>query len=138
MAHAIVPVERLCRGLVADDDPFYRAMVAEALWRAGVSPLAVDNGRDAWEVLTGPEPTGLAVVNWLLPDLDGYRICRLLEGRRDRPLLIVMAGSLVTSTGQPDPLLSAADMCLTKPFGPEALRRCLRRTALEMIAQGQR
>src|SRR6185295_7316102 len=73
--------------------------------------------------LASPDPPLLAVLDWMMPSLDGVELCRRL--RRERPeanLYIV----LVTSREGRDDLVAAldagADDYLVKPFDPEELR----------------
>ncbi|MFW6133447.1 MAG: response regulator [Planctomycetota bacterium] len=118
---------RGARALVADEDPFYRAILAEQLAEAGCLPLVVADGTTAWELLSGSRRVNLVVLNWLLPGMDGYEICRRLAGHPRRPKLILTVGRIVAQAGRTHPILAHADACLVKPFGPEADDACLRR-----------
>jgi CheY-like chemotaxis protein len=62
--------------LVAEDDPSTRAALAAALSAWGYSAVAVADGAQAWEALRADDPPRLALLNWLMPGLDGLEVCR--------------------------------------------------------------
>lgn len=113
--------------LVADDDPTYRTLFRELLqeWHFGLT-LAVD-GTEAWEVLQRPDAPRLVLLDWMMPGLDGFEVCKKVRaepGGRDTYILIV------TGTRKKQDLLrvvvAGADDYLIKPFEPMDLKIRLR------------
>jgi len=110
------------RVLVADDDPIQRDRLAIALEGWGYDVVCVRNGREAWDLLRGDESFSILVTDWLMPELDGTDLCRLVrESQRSRYLPIL----LLTSRGRHEDLVeglsAGADAFLTKPFDPQLL-----------------
>jgi DNA-binding response OmpR family regulator len=111
------------RILVADDDAISRRLLENLLAKEGYQVHGVCSGREAWEVLSGPDPVPLAVLDWMMPDLDGPEVCRLV--RKHTPPLPTYLILLTSRNRREDLLLgleSGADDYVTKPFDPAELR----------------
>ena len=67
------------RALVADDDPVTRAILTSALSQWGVEVTAADNGTAAWEALACTTPPQLAVLDWMMPGIDGVELCQRIR-----------------------------------------------------------
>ena len=113
--------------LIADDDALSRRLLQKTLERAGYDVTAVENGRLAFEQLCRPDGPRLALLDWVMPELDGPEVCRAVR-KRSENLYVYMV--LLTSKGsKQDTVLgleSGADDYLTKPFDTEELRARLR------------
>lgn len=113
--------------LVADDDPISRRMMEQILQRAGYEVVLVDNGRLAVESLLSPNGPRLALLDWMMPDLDGPEVCLEIRTHRDRPYTYI---ALLTSKGEKEDLIAGleagADDYLTKPCNSEELKARLR------------
>ncbi|MER5811034.1 response regulator transcription factor [Streptomyces sp. NPDC002033] len=117
--------------LVVEDDPGVRSTLDQLLRFEGYRVLLASDGLEALAVL-GRESPDLAVVDVVMPGLDGLALCRMLRRRGDRlPVLVLTArhqiGDRVAG------LDAGADDYLSKPFATEELfariRALLRRTA---------
>ncbi|MFJ4095673.1 response regulator transcription factor [Kitasatospora sp. NPDC089913] len=117
--------------LVVEDDPGVRTTLDQLLRFEGYSVLTATDGQDALELLERHRPD-LAVVDVVMPRLDGLALCRMLRRRGDRlPVLVLTArhqlGDRVAG------LDAGADDYLAKPFATEELlariRALLRRSA---------
>ena len=91
----------------------------------GHEAVCVSDGLAAWQMLTGENPPQLAVLDWMMPGMDGVRLCcRLRE--RFQPPLAALHIILLTSRRQPQDVVRAldagADDYLIKPFDMEELR----------------
>ena len=65
------------RVLVADDDPFSRALLQEHLTRWGYEVVPAASGQEALEFLERDHGPQLAIVDWILPGgVDGLEVCR--------------------------------------------------------------
>ena len=113
--------------LVAEDDPTIREMLTAMLQKWGYQPLVVADGQAAWEVMQQPDAPELALIDWLMPRLDGLALCRKIRslGGQPAPYLIML-----TSKSSPDDvakgLEAGADAYLIKPHHPTELHARIR------------
>jgi diguanylate cyclase (GGDEF)-like protein len=111
------------RVLIAEDDAVSRKILEASLRRWGHEVIAVDNGDDAWRVLTEDDPPRIAVIDWMMPGFDGPEICEKLQRREGQPFTFVL---ILTAKDNTDDIVSAlnagADDYLTKPYHPQELR----------------
>jgi diguanylate cyclase (GGDEF)-like protein len=113
--------------LIADDDALSRRLLEKTLERAGYEVTAVENGKQALEQLSKLEGPRLALLDWVMPELDGPGVCRAVRKRSEQTYVYMV---LLTSKGTKEEtvlgLESGADDYLTKPFNAEELRARLR------------
>lgn len=113
--------------LIADDEALSRRLLEKTLERAGYEVIAVENGKQALEVLGKQDGPRLALLDWVMPELDGPGVCRAVRKRSDQTYVYMV---LLTSKGTKEEtvhgLESGADDYLTKPFNAEELRARLR------------
>ncbi|HKW55908.1 MAG TPA: diguanylate cyclase [Candidatus Acidoferrum sp.] len=113
--------------LIADDDALSRKLLEKTLERAGYDVTAVENGKAALEHLGQAEGPRLALLDWVMPGLDGPTVCRSVRKRNEQHYIYMV---LLTSKGSKEEtvagLESGADDYLTKPFNAEELRARLR------------
>src|SRR2546423_991403 len=77
--------------LVADDDIISRKLLEANLRRWGFGVTAVADGEAAWERLQADESVRLAVLDWMMPGLDGPEVCRRVRARPEaRPLHLIL------------------------------------------------
>jgi sigma-B regulation protein RsbU (phosphoserine phosphatase) len=94
------------RVLLADNDRVSCLIFADALNEWGHEVQEVHDGESAWEVLRGEESPRLALLDWLMPGLEGPEVCRRVRalGRREPPYLI-----LVTSREAPQDIVAGLE-----------------------------
>ncbi|ATL68713.1 DNA-binding response regulator [Nocardia terpenica] len=119
--------------LVVEDDAGVRSTLDQLLRFEGYRVRLADDGQHALEILTEERPD-LAVVDVVMPRLDGLSLCRMLRRRGDRlPILVLTARHQVDD--RVAGLDAGADDYLAKPFATEELlarlRALLRRSAPE-------
>jgi two-component system cell cycle response regulator len=111
------------RILVADDDCVTQRLLEGLLRNWGDEVVAVADGLAAWKVLDSDAAPRLAILDWMMPGLDGLEICERLRRFDGRPYTYVL---LLTSRAQGDDLIRAleagADDYLTKPVNHSELR----------------
>jgi DNA-binding response OmpR family regulator len=80
------------RVLIAEDDPVSRRLLEASLTRWGHEPVVTVDGTEAWAALSGPDAPRLAVLDWMMPELDGVEICRRVRARTSpiAPYLILL------------------------------------------------
>jgi diguanylate cyclase (GGDEF)-like protein len=115
------------RILVADDDTLSRRLLQKTLLRAGYQVTCVFNGRQAVEHFNGPDAARLALLDWIMPELDGPGVCREVRKHRDQSYVYMI---LLTSKESKEDVVagldSGADDYLIKPFNADELRARLR------------
>jgi DNA-binding response OmpR family regulator len=118
--------------LLVEDDPSIREMTVFGLANAGFRVTSCQDGREGLERLRR-DPFDLAVLDVMLPSLDGFEITR--EIRKDSRIPIVMLTARADATDVIVGLELGADDYVTKPFDmPVLVARCravLRRAAAE-------
>ncbi len=110
------------RVLVAEDDLVSRMMLVSAIKKWGYEPIVVDNGKSAFEILTGDSPPLLAILDWVMPEMDGIDIIRALSKNKETiPTYIIM---LTTKSEKEDVIAgleAGADDYIRKPFDVDEL-----------------
>jgi two-component system, OmpR family, response regulator len=117
--------------LIADDEDNLRCMLAAALRHHGYEVTSVDSGREALDRI-GVDRPDLVLLDVMMPDLDGFEVCRRLRADGDRtPLLFLTARDATEDKVRG--LTLGGDDYLQKPFSLDELvartEAVLRRTA---------
>ncbi len=115
------------RILIADDDAVTRQLVQMLLakWEYEVTP--VDNGTDACANLVSEDGPSLAILDWMMPGLDGPEVCKKVRASNPkRPLYLILLTTLEKKDNIVMGLESGADDYLAKPFDPGELRARVR------------
>jgi two-component system, OmpR family, response regulator len=123
--------DRIPQVLVVDDEPNVRELVQVALKFHGCSVTAAASGKDAIRQVEASKPD-LIVLDVMLPDMDGFEVCRRLRAAGNEvPVIFLTARD--TSSDTVTGLAIGGDDYVTKPFSVEALvarvRAVLRRAA---------
>jgi diguanylate cyclase (GGDEF)-like protein len=109
--------------LVADDDAVCRLLLQNTLGGWGYHVVVAEDGNAAWQVLQGEDTPALALLDWMMPGLDGPEICRRLRRQqRDRYTFALLLTSRNSHADLAQGLEAGADDCLSKPFDPAELR----------------
>jgi DNA-binding response OmpR family regulator len=109
--------------LIADDDSVARMLLDSVLENWGHQVVVVNDGQQAWDILSQPDAPRLAIVDWMMPRIDGPELCRRIRRTQETLGLYVI---LLTSRRDPADIISGlqagADDYIVKPFEPEELR----------------
>lgn len=108
--------------LVAEDDPSTRNILVRTLEKFGYRVSSAADGQEALEILKSEDDAPeLAILDWMMPDIDGLDICRYLQ-RRKHPFVFVV---LLTARCQDEDIIAGlnagAHEFLTKPFNIHVL-----------------
>jgi len=122
--------------LITEDDRTSRWALEAILKKAGYEVIAASNGKEAWQVMQGEDPAPLAIVDWMMPEMNGVEFCRKV---RESAVLSSTYIILLTSKRQKDDFVtgldSGADDFIRKPFDRDEflarLRAAERRIKLE-------
>jgi len=111
------------RVLIAEDDLTSRMMLLAVLKKYGYETVATVNGQEALEALQKKGAPRLAVLDWMMPEMDGLEVVRRIRAQlgSPQPYLIM----LTTKDAKEDivaGLEAGADDYLTKPFHAAELR----------------
>jgi diguanylate cyclase (GGDEF)-like protein len=115
------------RILIAEDEPISRHLLQKFLSQWGYEVLVANDGDEAWWTLQRDDSPNLAILDWMMPGMDGPQVCREVRKLTGRPYTYLL---LLTAKAQKadvvEGLDAGADDYLTKPFDPEELRVRLR------------
>ena len=111
------------RALIADDDPVTAALVAGSVRRWNLEPIVAYDGKAAWEKLCEPDPPLLAILDWMMPEIDGLELCRRLRSRESKThTYVILLTGRDSSPDRVTGLEAGADDYLVKPFDIHELR----------------
>lgn len=104
--------------LVVDDDPNILELVRITLSAASYTVMKAKNGREALELMEQEVPD-LAVVDVMMPEMDGYTLTKKLRSEWDIPVLLLTAKGELEDKEKG--FLAGSDDYLVKPFEPKEL-----------------
>lgn len=108
--------------LVADDDAVSRTVVGRILRKGGYQVRFAADGEQAWQALQGAAAPRLAVVDWMMPGIDGPEICRRLRTRESpTPPYVILLTSRDAAADVVAGLHAGADDYVTKPAREDEL-----------------
>ena len=124
--------------LIAEDDQISRLVLERALKKWGHIVVVASDGLAAWQVLQRDDAPKLAILDWMMPGMDGPTICQKTRALiRQEPTYII----LLTAKQQKEDVVlgleSGADDYVVKPFDHQELRSRIR-VGERMIALQQK
>ena len=103
--------------LIAEDDRTQRWLLEAILKKAGHEVIAVSDGKEAWQAMNGEKPPLLAIIDWMMPEMNGLEFCRKV---RESSVLGSTYIIFLTGKRQKEDLVagleSGADEYIRKPF----------------------
>jgi two-component system cell cycle response regulator len=109
--------------LIAEDNLSIRTLLEEWTKEWGYTPICVPDGEKAWQIINSEYPPKLAILDWVMPKLDGLDLCQRIKQQPNLPFIYVM---LLTGKSSQQDLITGfdagADDFLSKPVQPEELR----------------
>jgi two-component system cell cycle response regulator len=113
--------------LIADDDDVLRHVLQATLGKWGYEVAVARNGLEAWRMLQAEDAPKLAILDWIMPGMDGIEVCREIRRRVHEPYIYLI---LLTAKDRKKDVVagmdSGADDYLAKPFDPDELKVRLR------------
>lgn len=104
------------RILIADDDPIPTRLLEATLTRLGHEVIVTSNGVDALATLLAPGAPRLAILDWMMPGLDGLAVCRAAREQVSHYVYLILLTSRSSRDDVAAGLGAEADDFLTKPF----------------------
>jgi sigma-B regulation protein RsbU (phosphoserine phosphatase) len=118
------PITRI---LVAEDHQVSRHLLERNLQNWGFDVVTAQDGEVAAEILDGADAPSLAILDWMMPRMDGVEVCRRVREKHASPYIYLL---LLTAKSQKDEIAAGldagADDYVIKPFDPEELRARLK------------
>jgi phosphoserine phosphatase RsbU/P len=107
----------MMRVLIAEDDALSRRVLEDTITKAGYELVVTTDGREAWEALQREDAPPLAILDWMMPGMDGVQICRKVrESAAPVPTYLI----LVTTRERKEDIVAGLDAgandYVTKPF----------------------
>ncbi len=106
--------------LVLEDEASIRSFVVINLERVGYEVVEAECGEQALELLQEQKDIGVALLDIMLPDIDGFEVCRRIRGNGSK-IGIIMLTSRTQEVDRVTGLMTGADDYVTKPFSPTEL-----------------
>ena len=109
------------RILIADDDPVSCEVLSTRLQKWGYNVVVARDGHEAMRAMRAADAPSLAVLDWMMPGMDGIEVCRRLR-EVNKVVYIIFLTSLGTKENILQALEAGADDYLVKPFDTFALQ----------------
>jgi diguanylate cyclase (GGDEF)-like protein len=113
--------------LAAEDNPVFQTLLRNLLIKWGYDVLTVREGNEAWRLLQAADAPRMAILDWMMPGMDGVEVCRRIRcaGREPYQYILLLTGR-TESQDLVEGMEAGADDYLTKPFNAQELRVRLR------------
>jgi sigma-B regulation protein RsbU (phosphoserine phosphatase) len=115
------------RILVAEDHYVSRHLLERNLQNWGFDVITAQDGAAAAEILAGPDAPSIAILDWMMPVMDGVEVCQRVRQNHKGPYIYLL---MLTAKSQKDEIATGldagADDYVIKPFDPDELRARLK------------
>ena len=106
--------------LILEDEVNIRSFVVINLKRAGYDAIEAGTGQEALDKLSQHPDIGVAILDIMLPDIDGFEVCRRIRAT-SKQIGIIMLTARTQEMDKVTGLMTGADDYVTKPFSPAEL-----------------
>ncbi len=106
--------------LILEDEVNIRSFVVINLKRAGYDAIEAGTGAEALQRIRENPDIGVAILDVMLPDIDGFEVCRNIRANNKR-MGIIMLTARTQEMDKVTGLMTGADDYVTKPFSPAEL-----------------
>jgi len=105
------------RILIAEDDAVSRRLLEATLSKWGHDLVVACDGAEAWRALEGPDTPPLAILDWMMPEMDGTEVCRRVRAAASpTPPYLILLTALGGREDIVAGLTAGANDYITKPF----------------------
>lgn len=108
------------RILVAEDDPISRELISTRLRKWGYEVVLTVDGSEAINALRRADAPTLAILDWMMPGMDGIEICRRVR-ESEKLVYIILLTARGAKENVVEGLRAGADDYLVKPFNKDEL-----------------
>lgn len=113
--------------LIADDDAVNRRILQANLKKWGHEVIVTEDGAEAWDIYQGDEAPSLAILDWMMPHIDGVDLCRRIRQLPQGQLTYLI---LLTAKSEKQDVIeglsAGANDYVSKPFDPDELQARVR------------
>ena len=106
--------------VVAEDDLVSRTLIGNLMEKWGFKAVITQNGDEAMAALRAEQGPALALLDWMMPGMDGLQVCRRVR-ESEKMVYVIMLTSLGTKENIVEGLHAGADDYLIKPFDKNEL-----------------
>ncbi len=106
--------------LVLEDESSIRSFVVINLRRSGYEPIEAETGEQALDQIKKNPDIKVALLDIMLPDIDGFEVCRRIRATNSK-MGIIMLTARTQEMDKVTGLMTGADDYVTKPFSPTEL-----------------
>ncbi len=107
--------------LIAEDDKMTRIILRQQLKKWGYDILEAENGEDAYKLLSGQDSPSIAILDWMMPIMNGIETCRKLKEDSNNTVYIIILTSKDSNEDIVEALESGADDFMSKPVNSAVL-----------------
>lgn len=107
--------------LVLEDESSIRSFLVINLKRSGYEVVEADSGEQALQLLTKHPDIRIALLDIMLPGIDGFEVCRRIRAAGNDDMGIIMLTARTQEMDKVTGLMTGADDYVTKPFSPTEL-----------------
>jgi len=113
--------------LIAEDNEVSSRILQLTLAAAGHEVITTENGVTAWAILEKEDSPAMAILDWMMPDMDGLEVCRLVRQKiTATPIYIILLTAKAGKTDVVQGLDAGANDYIFKPFNREELNARIR------------
>ncbi len=110
------------RILIADDNPVFQSVLKVMLTNWGHSVMDACDGEEAWNILRAEDGPRLAILDWMMPKMEGIEVCRLARAAFGSRVYILILTAKTKSEDLVTAMEAGADDYVTKPLKSQELR----------------
>ena len=109
--------------LIAEDNVTSRTLLQVIIGKWGYEVLTAENGVEAWNILKEKDSPSIAILDWMMPEMDGIEVCRRVRDlERTNPAYLILLTGRDSKADISSGLDAGASDYITKPFDVNELR----------------
>lgn len=106
--------------VIAEDDPVSRELITSLVAKWGFQSIVTRDGQEAMAALRATEGTAIALLDWMMPGMDGLQICRRVR-ESEKTVYIILLTARGARENIVEGLQAGADDYLVKPYDKSEL-----------------
>lgn len=113
--------------LIAEDEPISRRLLEANLKKWGHEVIIAEDGAQAWEICQQNDAPHLAILDWMMPHIDGVDLCkRIRELPHGQLAYLILLTAKTEKHDIVEGLNAGANDYIAKPFNPDELQARIR------------
>jgi DNA-binding response OmpR family regulator len=111
--------------IIAEDDPVSCELISTMVRKWGFRTIVTRDGNEAMAAIRAQEGAAVAILDWMMPGMDGLEVCQRIRGS-EKPIYVILLSSRSAKENLVEGLECGADDYLIKPFDKDELRARLK------------